>query len=82
MLLGPSSAHTWSVAGEPLLACPMAFDCDIASLTAASGIDPSAFARWRYIHSSAPSGSGVAAGTTCRDGLRPVASRHDCGGDD
>ena len=71
MLLGPSSAHTWSVAGEPWLAFPMAFDCDIASLTAASGIVPSAFARWRYIHSSAPSGSGVAAGTTAGTGSDP-----------
>ena len=61
MLLGPSSVHTWSVLGEPLLALPITLDCAIASLTAASGIEPSAFARWRYIHSSAPSGSGTAA---------------------
>src|SRR5688572_4292301 len=57
ILLGPSSAHTWSVPGEPELAFPIAFDCAIASLIAASGMEPSAFARWRYIHSSAPAGS-------------------------
>src|SRR3954454_24072435 len=63
MLLGPSSDHTCSVAGEPWLAWPAALDCAIASLTAAAGIVPSALARWRYIQSSAPTGSAVAAGT-------------------
>jgi hypothetical protein len=50
------------VLGEPWLALPAALDWAIASLTAASGMEPSALARWRYIHSSAPTGSGVTAG--------------------
>src|SRR5262245_12762431 len=62
MLLGPNSAQTWSVLGDPLLAVPAALDCAIASLTRASGMVPSALARWRYIQSSAPTGSGVAFG--------------------
>ena len=68
MLLGPSSVHTWSVAGEPLLAWPAALDCAIASLTAASGMEPSAFARCMYIHSSAPSGSAMATGRAVATG--------------
>jgi hypothetical protein len=38
---------------------PAAFDWAIASTTAAFGIEPSAFARWAYIQSSAPTGSAV-----------------------
>src|SRR5215204_5439902 len=61
MLLGPSAPQTWSVLGDPMAATPIALDCAIASLTAASGMEPSALARCRYIHSSAPTGSSVAA---------------------
>jgi hypothetical protein len=70
MLLGPSSAHTWSVFGDAMLAAPIALDCAIASVTAASGIEPSGLARCRYIHSSAPTGSAVAAGRSVAVSLR------------
>src|SRR5687768_16739740 len=59
MLLGPSSAHTWSVPGEPLAITLSTSDWAIASVTTSAGMEPSALARWRYIHSSAPSGSAV-----------------------
>src|SRR3954453_12877710 len=71
MLLGPSSDHTCSVAGHPPLALPAALDCAIASLTAAVGIVPSALALWRYIQSSAPTGSAVASDTAAATGAVP-----------
>jgi hypothetical protein len=62
------------VAGEPLLACPAAFDCAMASLIAASGMEPSGFARCMYIHSSAPSGSGMATASAVAPCVVPLLS--------
>src|SRR3712207_4506872 len=74
MLLGPSGAHTWLVLFDALLAAPICFDCATACETAASGMEPSALARWRYIHSSAPTGLGVGANQAVAVAVAPSPS--------